>query len=211
MESCEPQGETSPATATHRFMRSGAISILGLSLIWLLLTGGGGRAQESSTDINQLKAALIFNFAKFVEWPVARAAETNIVLGILGKNPVGESLEKMIQGKNKKINNHLLVVTIFDSSVVPTNCHILFISDSETNRLPAIIKGLRDASASVLTVGETEGFTTERGGMIRLFPLSQVNPQVSKIRFQINEAAAKRAHLKISSKLLSLASPTTTR
>jgi hypothetical protein len=205
MESCEPQGEASPVTATYRFMRSGAISILGLSLIWLLLTGGGGRAQESPPTEYQLKAAFLFNFAKFVEWPPARFAETNsrIVLGILGKNPFGDILQQTIKGKT--INNHSLeVVTYFDSSVVLTNCHILFISDSEKDRLKAIIDGL--SNASVLTVGETDGFI-KSGGMIRFFPLEQENKEVTKIRFEINEQAARDARLKISSKLLILASP----
>jgi hypothetical protein len=200
MESCKPQGEANSVTAAHRFMRSGTTSILGLSLIWLLLIGGGSRAQESPpTEYEyQLKAAFLLNFAKFVEWPPAPVAKTNFVLGILGKNPFGDTLQNMIKGKT--INNHPLEVTYFDSSVVPTNCHLLFISKSEKDRLPEIIKGLDNAS--VLTVGETEGFTSE--GMIGFVKLEGVN----KIRFQINEQAARDAHLKISSKLLSLASHT---
>jgi hypothetical protein len=78
-----------------------------------------------------------------------------------------------------------------------TNCHILFISASEKARLPEILAGL--SGASVLTVSEMERFT-EKEGMINFIR------QGTKIRFQINEGAAKKVHLTISSKLLSLAS-----
>src|ERR1019366_9206706 len=78
-----------------------------------------------------------------------------------------------------------------------TNCHILFISSSEKKRLPEIFASLK--GASVLTVGETDHFT-ESGGMINFFL------EGTKMRFQINKDAATSAGLKISSKLMSLAS-----
>jgi len=197
MKSCKPRGEANPVIAAQRFMRSRAISILGLSLIWLLLAGGDGRAQESPPTEYQLKAAFLFNFAKFVEWPPAAFAEATspIVLGILGENPFGDALERTI--RDKTINNRRLEIKPFPSSAAATNCHILFISTSEKARLPEILAGLR--GASVLTVGETDRFT-ETGGMINLFR------QGNKIRFQINEVAAGSVGLKVSSKLLRLAS-----
>jgi hypothetical protein len=177
-------------------MRFRAIPTLGLSLVWLLAVGDG-RAQESQPTEYQIKAAFLFNFAKFVEWPPTAFAEATspMVLGILGENPFGDDLERIIRGKT--VNNRPLVVrTDFHSPGEATNCHILFISTSEKQRLPEILKGLR--GASVLTVGETDRFT-ETGGMINFVV------EGSKIRFQINDAAAKGAGLKISSKLLSLA------
>jgi hypothetical protein len=195
MEWSEPKCEDSPAKVTQPFMRLRATRILCLSLLWLLPISGS-RAQESPPTEYQLKAAFLLNFAKFVEWPPTAFAGANspMILGILGENPFGDVLERTI--RDKTISNHPLVVKEFHSSAEATNCHILFISTSEKARLPEILAGLR--GASVLTVGETDRFT-ETGGMINLFR------QGNKIRFQINEAAAKGVGLKISSKLLSLA------
>jgi hypothetical protein len=195
MELSEPKREDNPAEATQPIMRLRATPILSLGLVWLLAPGGG-RAQESPPTEYQLKAAFVLNFAKFVEWPPAAFAKDDspIVLGILGESPLGSVLEQTIQGK--KVNSRELEVTKLPSTAGATNCHILFIGTSDKARLPEILKGL--GRASVLTVGEADGFT-ESGGMINFVR------QGNKIRFQINEAAAKSAGLKISSKLLSLA------
>jgi hypothetical protein len=182
-------------------MRARATPILTLSLVWLLAVGGG-RSQESAPTTPQLKAAFVYNFAKFVEWPPEAFSEAKspIIIGILGEdlNPIRGDLERAILGKT--INNRPLAVKAFRSSAEATNCHILFIGTSEKLRLPAILAGLR--GTTVLTVAETDGFT-ELGGMINFVW------QGNKIRFEINEGVAKREHLKISSKLLSLASRTT--
>lgn len=177
-------------------MRFRAIPTLGLSLVWLLPVGDG-RAQESPPSEYRLKAAFLFNFAKFVEWPPEAFAEKTspFIIGVLGQNPFGNELEQTIRGKT--VNDRSLQVKEFHSVTEATNCHILFISTSEKQRLPEIFKGLR--GASVLTVGETDRFT-EAGGMINFVA------EGNKTRFQINDAAAKGAGLKISSKLLSLAS-----
>ena len=181
-------------------VRAGAISILGLSVSWLLLAGGYGHGQETQPTEYQIKAAFLFNFAKFVQWPPQAFADANspMIIGVLGQNPFHEDLARTI--RNKTIDDHPLVIKEFNSLVEVTNCHILFISTSEKRRLPQIFEGLN--GANVLTVGETERFT-ESGGIIN-FVL-----EGTKIRFQINESAAKAAGLKLSSKLLSLAIRTT--
>jgi hypothetical protein len=176
-------------------MRLRGTPILCLSLFGLL-AAGAGRAQESPLTEYQLKAAFVYNFAKFVEWPPAAFGEATapMVIGILGENPIRGDLDRAIRGKT--INNRPLMIKEPHSAAEWTNCHILFISPSEKKRLPEILGSL--IGASVLTVSETDGFT-EAGGMINF--ISEGN----KIRFHINEAAAKTAGLKISSKLLSLA------
>ena len=187
--------EDSPAKATQAFMRLRGIPILCLSLVWLPAVGGG-RAQESPPTEYQLKAAFVYNFAKFVEWPPPAFGDATapMVIGILGESPIRGDLDRAI--RDKTINNRPLVIKEPHSAAEWTNCHILFISTSEKKRLPEILGSLH--GASVLTVSETDGFT-QTGGMINF--VSEGN----KIRFQINEAAAKNAGLKISSKLLSLA------
>jgi hypothetical protein len=172
---------------------------LSRSLIWLLLlVGGDGRAQESQPTEYQIKAAFLFNFAKFVEWPTAAfvGVTSPIVIGILGENPFRDDLARTI--RNKTIDEHPLEIKELRSPTEATNCHILFISTSEKKRLPEILKGLK--GTSVLTVGEMDRFT-ESGGMINFVLKGK------KIRFQINNDEATRAGLKISSKLMSLALP----
>src|SRR4051812_19392677 len=165
-------------------------------ILALLLGMSNGRAQAPPTEY-QLKAAFLYHFAQFVEWPreVFNVPATPFVIGILGDNPFDDELAKAVTGKS--INEHPLVVKeIKTAAEAATNCHILFICSSEKKRLPAIVAELHDAR--VLTVGEMPRFT-ETGGMIN-FVL-----EGTKIRFQVNAPAATTAGLKISAKLMSLA------
>jgi hypothetical protein len=194
MKSSKPKSEDGLAEVAQPSMRFGAKPVWGLCLVWLL-TVGGGRAEDSKVSEYQLKAAFLFNFAKFVEWPPEAFTESSpFVIGILGENPFGADLERTL--RDQTVNKHRLEIKELRSPLEATNCHILFISTSEKMRLPKIFESLGEAK--VLTVGETDRFT-ETGGMIN-FVLER-----NKIRFQINNEAAKSAGLKISSKLLSLA------
>jgi hypothetical protein len=197
MKSCEQQAGDGSVIAAHRFMRSGSISILGLGLSWLLLLGGKGLAQDSQPTEYQIKAAFLFNFAKFVEWPAAAfsGATSPLVIGILGQNPFHDDLARTI--RNKTIDEHPLLIKEFRAPAEATNCHVLFVCTSEKRQLPEVLQALK--GASVLTVGEMDRFT-ETGGMINFFL------EGTKIRFQINKDAAASAGLKISAKLMSLAS-----
>jgi YfiR/HmsC-like len=167
------------------------------ALLFALIIGPGfnGFAQEQPTEY-QIKAAFLFNFAKFVDWPAKSFATTNspIVIGVFGKNVFGNDLANTI--RDKTVNNrHFEFITVA-SMAETTNCHILFISPSEKENLKKIVDSLNNAS--VLTVSETGQFI-EAGGMIDFVI------QDNKIRFQISDEAAKKAGLRISSKLLSLA------
>ena len=144
----------------------------------------------------QIKAAFLFNFAKFVEWPPATAAPESgpICMCILGRDPFGPALEEVIQGKT--VNSRRLQVRRTTRVEQVRSCHVLFISDSERGRLSEALALLRDTS--ILTVGEMERFV-QHGGMIHFLMES------NKVRFEINRDAAERAGLKISSKLLQLA------
>jgi hypothetical protein len=146
----------------------------------------------------EVKAAFLFNFAKFVEWPPEAFPGTNspIVLGVLGRNVFGNALEKTI--RNRKVNNRSFQFQICNSAAEATNCQILFVSPSEKENFPKIVDTLHNAS--VLTVSEADGFI-KAGGMVNFMI------EGNNIRFQINDDAAKKARLKVSSKLLSLAAP----
>jgi hypothetical protein len=143
----------------------------------------------------QLKAAFLVNFAQYVEWPTEAfpTEETPFVFGVLGDNPFRPALKDLVTGE--VVNGRKAVVEEYKSVREIRRCHILFISDSERTRLPAIMRALK--GRSILTVSDLEGFERE-GGMIRFVTQTRV-------RFRINSAAASEANLTISSKLLRLA------
>lgn len=165
-------------------------------LLFGLVFATGFRCYAQPTEY-QIKAAFIYNFARFVEWPAEAFASTNspMVIGVLGKNVFEDSLERTIDGK--AIKGHPLQFKAFNSPEEATNCHVLFISTSEKNRLPKILARLQ--GTSILTVTENTDTFTANGGMINLVIVED------KVRFQINNDAAKKSGLIISSKLLSLA------
>jgi hypothetical protein len=170
------------------------VSILAVSL----LVGGvlSPKARAQSPSEYQVKAAFLYNFAKFVEWPsnLFRDGHDPLVLCVAGDDSFGNLLDAVVQGK--MANGRLLTVRRLQREDEARGCQILFISSSERNRVRPVLKSLN--GASVLTVGETEGFA-QQGGMIN-FTL-----EVNRVHFEINVDAAERAGLKISSKLLSLA------
>ena len=156
------------------------------------------RAGDSQPSEYQLKAAYIYHFAQFVEWPATAFAETNspLVVGILGDNPFGNDLRRTVDGK--VLGNHPMSVQEFHSlSQITNNCHILFISSSEEKKLPGILSSLH--GTSTLTVAEFKHFADD-GGMI------QFDTEDARIRFEINKTVAEKSGLKMSFKLLSLAS-----
>jgi hypothetical protein len=175
-----------------RFLAEQVLSV-GVSLLWL---AGSAEAQEVKPTEYQVKAAFLFNFAKFVDWPTNAFAreDSAFVIGVLGTSPFGQDLEQTV--RNKSVGGHRLNVLTASSIEEARKCHILFISASEVRRLREVFDGLR--GASVLTVGETARFI-DNGGMIGFLMEGQ------KVRFEINAEAARSAGLKISSKLLSLA------
>jgi len=139
----------------------------------------------------QMKAAFLTHFAQFVEWPSAAPAEATIA--IVGDDPFGGALEYVI-GAGR--SNYAFVVRRLQWNDSLAGCRIAFISSSELPHLADILENAR--AASVLTVGEIDGFA-ERGGMIELFTLG------NRLRFDINAGAASAARLKISPTLQKLA------
>ncbi len=143
----------------------------------------------------QLKAAFLFNFARFVEWPAERSRSEGapIIIGILGEDPFGEAFGPLL---NKTISGRPLAVRRFTRMEEIRICQVLFVSSSHRKQLPRILE--EAGRTAVLTVGETDSFA-ERGGMIQ-FLLED-----NKVRFEVNVEAADKAGLKISSKVLTLA------
>lgn len=142
-----------------------------------------------------VKAAFLYNFAKFVEWPAGtfENPEAPVVLCILGKDPFGPALRTI---ENKTVGKRKLFIVKRLELSGKENIHILFVSTSEKKNAASILSALRNRP--VLTVSDTQGFA-HSGGMICLIKADR------KIRFEINVRAAKLSGLKISSRLLKLA------
>jgi len=160
--------------------------------------GSPAQAQDSGPTEYQIKAAFLYNFVKFIQWPTqAYASPTSpTVIGVLGENVYGDDLEKTIH--DKVLKHHPLQFKQFDSVAAVTNCQVLFISASEKGRFPEILEALR--GKSILTVSESDRFIPD-GGMINFIIVGR------KVRFQINNAPSRTAGLTISSDLLNLAVP----
>ena len=154
----------------------------------------GGPSGAATAAEYQVKAAFLFNFAKFVEWPANAFADSNtpLVIGVLGQDPFGSYLNDTVQGES--INNRRLVVQRFRLVGDIKRCHVLFISRSESDHLDQIVANLK--YRGILTVTDAEG--TNSGVIIRF-----VN-EGSRIRFRIDSGAARVANITISSKLLRL-------
>jgi hypothetical protein len=152
-------------------------------------------AAQSPTEY-QVKAAYLFNFLKFVEWPDDPAADLHgkWVIGIVGDSPIGGELAQLVQGKN--VQGRELQVKKFQAAENLRACNILFISESEKVHVPSILAALR--GSSVLTVADMDNFIGS-GGMI------QFVVEDARVRVAIDVGATGRARLKVSSKLLSLA------
>ena len=177
-------------------LRRTAVLLFGLIFLSQIFCG----AQETPTEY-QIKAAFVYNFVKFVEWPPQSFTSTNspIIIGLLGKNVFGDNVEQAI--RNKVINNRELQFKVFQSVAEATNCNVLFVSASERRHYSEILKAFRDRS--ILTVSESDGSDDfiRDGGIINFVIVDK------HVRFQINDANARSVGLKISSDLLSIAIP----
>ena len=135
----------------------------------------------------QLKAAYLYNFVKYVEWP--DKGKRNISICVAGQNPFGSVLETMI--RNERVRGLPLTAEVILEA--RTDCDVIF---TKTPNFAAYLRAA--AGLPILTVGESPRFL-EQGGIIRFVP------DGTKVRFEINLAAAERARLKISTRLLQLA------
>jgi hypothetical protein len=179
-----------------RIFRAGVLAVL--------LALGSLPAADTRPAVSaeyQVKAAFLFNFAQFAEWPATAFPKTDapIVIGVLGENPFGTYLDALVRGE--KIDGRALVVRQCRDLAEAKGCQLLFVSRSEGRRLEEIVEKLK--GRSVLTVSDVDAFATA-GGMVQFVMES------GKVRLRINVAAANAAGVKISSKLLRPATIVTT-
>lgn len=160
-----------------------------LLLVMFAVQAAGQRASEY-----QLKAAFVYNFTKFIDWPGESVRGPTFQMCVLGQNPFGSELTHLTAGK--AIGGHPVQVLTVSNVHLARSCQVVFVSASENAHMKEILSGLR--GSSVLTVADTQGFV-DSGGIIELLV------EDDRVRFEVNLDAANEARLKISAKLLSLA------
>jgi hypothetical protein len=143
----------------------------------------------------RIKAAFIYNFARFIEWPPG-SAQGPLRIGIQGHGDLVSPLEEVIRGKTA--NGRSLEVTHVGTAGEAGHCEILLIERSEASRVREIVQTL--AGKPVLTVCDDANCLRD-GAMIAFRIVDD------SVRFQINEEAAEHSGLKISSQLLKVALP----
>lgn len=148
------------------------------------------------TNEYKLKAAFLYNFTRFVEWPDQAFPNTAapIVIGIIGEDPFGSFLDDLIS--NEKIGNRSIIVRRFAEAKDIADCQLLYITYLQTEKIAAVLSMV--SNKGVLTINDIPAFTG-MGGIVQFYT------EKNKIRMMINNAAAKRAGLNISTKLLSVA------
>jgi hypothetical protein len=152
--------------------------------------------QDAASTEYQVKAAYLFNFAKFVEWPAGafRTPNSPLVICVLGSNPFGSELEGSIAGKT--VGGRRLEITHLPRGLDASACQIVFIPSSEKGQVREILQRLTGTNA--LTVADTSGFIDD-GGMINFVW------EGDRVRFEANVDAAEHAHLRLSARLLTVA------
>lgn len=156
------------------------------------------RGEDASIEY-EVKAAFLYNFAKFVEWPSTAfaTADAPLVFCIQGRDPFGGRLERVVN--DRTANARRIEVRKQLAGAPVDGCHLVFVPESEERSVARLLQPVELAQeAPVLTVGESGRFA-EAGGMIRLLV------EEGRVRFDINAGVAERAGLRLSSQLLKLA------
>ena len=162
----------------------------GVVILSVLVSAAG---QTAPVPEYQVKAGFLLNIAQFVTWP-SQSSDVPFVIGILGDDPFGSYLDETVRGE--KVNHRSITIQRLRRRSDPLTCNILFISQSERDRVVQILSNLK--GRSVLTVSDIDRFT-ELGGMIQFFT------ERNNIRMRINLDAVKASNLRVSSKLLRVA------
>jgi hypothetical protein len=154
----------------------------------------GHPAAQSASDEYRLKAAFVYRFPQFVEWPEAAVQDSRTLdLCVLQPNPFGSDLENLVNGES--LNGRPLRVRVIASVDALTGCHALF-AGARGDTAAAVLKAA--VGRPVLTIGETDRFL-EAGGIILLKVVER------RVRFEVNTTNAQKAGLRISAQLLGLA------
>jgi hypothetical protein len=169
-----------------------------LMLVLLWLAGVPAFSQETPVPEADLKAAFLYNFTKFVEWPPEAfpREDSRFTVGVFGDEEFTSTLRTLLQDKKAQAHGHPFLVRKITSAQDAKSCQVLFFRESETRRFSQLYDSIK--KLPILTVGEGSEFL-DAGGMFSLFF------EDKQLRFEVNPAPAENAKLSVSSKLLRLA------
>jgi len=161
-----------------------------------LLAMSAGVAGADSALEYRVKAAFLYNFAKFVDWPEGAFAndEDPVNLCLVGRDPFGDVLDRTLKGRT--VNGREVVVHRDKAAWAAGRCHIVFVGSTPGEPLARVMQLVGETG--VLSVGESDAFY-DLGGIIRFLV------QDGKVRFDVNAREAEAAGLRVSSQLLKLA------
>lgn len=185
-----------PKSFSRKKAKCGLQSLLIALIGWAMFTLTAAHAQQAKPTEDQVKAAYVFNFGKFVKWPpnsaVTRAGAFAIC--IFGDDPIGTVLESSLA--NQTLDGKPLAIRRLKKPRDAAGCRILYIGAGQGRKLPEILAVAKESS--VLTVSDIPDFS-KRGGMIEFVLIDD------RVRFEINIARAESANLVLSSELLKVA------
>lgn len=172
-----------------------ALHCLCILALGILAAGfGAGSAAATNAPEYEVKAAFLYNFARFAVWPASAfsGADAPVSLCIAGGNPFGAALGAL---QGKPVGDRRVEVREVPVERV-AGCHIMFLARPVQSRVAEV----SDAAAGryVLTVGDSDGFAA-RGGAVNLVV------EDDRVRFEVNLAALKRSGVSLSSQVLRLA------
>jgi hypothetical protein len=178
---------------SQRHLRDARLGAAGIALVATLIASPGIAAGADVTPDVAVKAALLFNFAKFADWP-ALPDDAPIAFCVVGDDGIAAALEGTLRGQN--INDHRLNVSRPQDGATWHTCQLLFISEPESRRSIAALEAIK--ALPVLTVSDGKSFS-QTDGIIELYV------EGGRMRFAINVDATERSGLRLSSRLLGLA------
>jgi hypothetical protein len=171
----------------------------GLLLLALTLAGTSyhvAGAGSNRADSREVKAVFLINFLSFAEWPPTKlgAPSGKFTIAVLGDPSFAALVESAAAGR--VVSGRTITVHAIDTAEQAVTAHLLFIAPSQARRLPAVLRAVADAT--VLTVGDTDGFARD-GVAINLYTFD------NRVRIEVNSTAAARAGVKLSANLMRLA------
>jgi YfiR/HmsC-like len=175
-----------PAAIARRWRTAAAIALV-------VTAATIARAQDVTEP--SLKAAFVYNFAKFTEWPEdVLPATGSFSACVLDQGPFGDALERAVKGR--QVSGRQIVVQRVRLGGALRACHLLFVSGLDDAQVGAVVAAVR--GAAVLTISDIDDFA-------RIGGIAHVFVENGKMRFDLNLELARRSRLQLSSKLLSLA------
>jgi hypothetical protein len=172
----------------------GLLALSIASLAMALFCRGVAFAQDVTEPA--LKAAFIYNFARFTTWPTDAPAGDTFVICVLNDGAVAEALRRAVTGKS--LTDRPITVTVVASAAPKRTCRVLYMAGLPVADVATVVSDLKEAP--VLTISSIDGFASA-GGMTQFFF------EHGQLRFRIHLESAKRAGLQISSRLLIMARP----